>query len=743
MKEKKFPTVLKLWKYEVERQAHKFNLPHRNIIYNLVDFEEMSEIVSRQGFPVLPHHWRYGQESYYWKNYRRFGLGIFYELVINTEPIYGFLLDCNSLVTMKGVISHVIGHAHLFDHNVYCAKQNRNMISTLGNDAQWYEEQCALHGATRVKEFYDWALSLEHLIDIHAPFLSKAKEKTPEEKEKASEDRHTIKRVVSRQSLPSYMDDFLNPAEWVEQERKRLQIEEEQERELAKGLRIPREPTSDVLGFLMLHAPLEDYQRGLLAMIRRQSYYTLMGTRVKGIHEGWASLWEEEIMQETGVLQDSESSEFNQQMAGVQRQGHGLNPYRLFNDLFRDIRFRWDTGRHGKIWEECTHQDVKRHWDEFIVYKSIQDELGQDPPATLEKWREFSAFVQELRAGKLGYPKEFFVRDFLLRENLIPAWKRYQQAEKELADLVCRLQETKEIEKELPLTADPDKFVDVDTDSGQKITAQEEMFKTRRDLFLSRGRKDLWAWTVPELEREIGALNFLLDFQKRYQHGEITIQPLLVYPAWGEHGARHREPIQLGLGLEKIFDVSAVCDDITFLDEFFTKEFCESHRYFLYKAKPVLDTETWEMSQHYVIESRAFERIKQRLLFRYTNFHSPIILVQNANYNGRGGLYLKHEHLGVDLDFVTKGGMYVTEVLRNIYYLNGKRRIHLESIVTRQEEEKPWWWDWHQNKDKDAPNWPKTLSGKRILFSYGTDKDNKEGITVKTLEEEVFFPEPF
>lgn len=744
MQERKFPTVLKLWKYEIERQASKLNLPHRDIIYYLVDFEEMSEVVSHHGFPVLPRHWKYGQDSLYWKKYRLFGLGIVYELVINTEPIYGYLLDCNSLPTMKAVQAHVIGHAHLFDHNMYCAKQNRNMLTLLGNDAQWYESQCALHGAERVKEFYDQALSLEDLIDIHASFFSAPRSKTTEERDQAFEDGRTVNRIEPRDSLPGYMDEFLNPAEWVKQEKERLRVEEERERELAKGLRIPREPATDVLGFVTMHAPLEDWQRGILAMIRRQSYYKLMGVRVKGLHEGWASYWEEEIMYEAGVLKDSESSEFNQQMAGVQKQGAGLNPYRLFYDLLRDIRFRWDTGRHGKIWDECTIKDIRGRWDEFMVYKKIREESGSNQSFFEKRWMEFSAFVQELRLGRLGYPKEFFIRDFFLRENLIPAWTRYQQADQERSDLARRLEETQAIESALPDFGPADESGDVDLVSGQKITNRERMFKARRDLFWSKERKDLWSWTSHELEREISAVEVLLRFRSDYQEGKINCrETLLIPPSWEDHKQRYPEPVELSIGLKKIFDVSAYCDDFTFLDEFFTKDFCESHRYFLYKAKKVFDSETLDYLDRYVLESKAFERIKQRLLFRYTNFYSPIIVVRDANYKNRGSLYLRHEHLGVDLDFVTKGGMYITDVLRSFYHLNGKRPVHLESIVTRKEEEKPWWWNWHLNKDKEAPDWPKTLSGKRILFSYGIDEKGKEGLTVKLLEEEVFFPEPF
>ena len=59
----KFPTELKLWKYELERLGLRFGLQLIPIDYTVVDFDEMGEIAATHGFPVVPPHWRNGQES--------------------------------------------------------------------------------------------------------------------------------------------------------------------------------------------------------------------------------------------------------------------------------------------------------------------------------------------------------------------------------------------------------------------------------------------------------------------------------------------------------------------------------------------------------------------------------------------------------------------------------------------------------------------------------------------------------
>ena len=148
-----------------------------------------------------------------------------------------------------------------------------------------------------------------------------------------------------------------------------------------------------------------------------------------------------------------------------------------------------------------------------------------------------------------------------------------------------------------------------------------------------------------------------------------------------------------------------------------------------------------------MLETQSFERIKRKLLYQYTNFYEPIIVVQDGNYLGKGLLYLKHIHTGVDLDFASKGGAYVIEVLRSFFQIwGGKKRVFLETVVTIKEEEKPWWWHWHQSRTKNAPQWPQTLQGKRTLFSYGVNNEGKEGLDIRTLDNTVMvveFPEPF
>jgi stage V sporulation protein R len=91
------------------------------------------------------------------------------------------------------------------------------------------------------------------------------------------------------------------------------------------------------------------------------------------------------------------------------------------------------------------------------------------------------------------------------------------------------------------------------------------------------------------------------------------------------------------------------------------------HKYFTY---------AWsEQAGTFVIESREFQKIKQRLLFNLTNFGKPIISVVDGNYRNRGELLLRHEYNGVDLRLD-----HAIATLANIQAL-WTRPVHLQTVV--------------------------------------------------------------
>ena len=122
-----------------------------------------------------------------------------------------------------------------------------------------------------------------------------------------------------------------------------------------------------------------------------------------------------------------------------------------------------------------------------------------------------------------------------------------------------------------------------------------------------------------------------------------------------------------GLGREKIFEVRRIHNDLTFIDEFFTLEFCRWNKLFKFGYNDHTD--------YYEVESREFPKVKQQLLTSLTNRGRPLISVRDGNYKNRGELYLEHDYSGVELELG-----YANGTLENLYQL-WQRPVHVESVL--------------------------------------------------------------
>jgi stage V sporulation protein R len=133
--------------------------------------------------------------------------------------------------------------------------------------------------------------------------------------------------------------------------------------------------------------------------------------------------------------------------------------------------------------------------------------------------------------------------------------------------------------------------------------------------------------------------------------------------------AKHHWDLRLGLGFKKIKEVRALYNDVTFLDEFLTPEFAMRQKLFSFGYN--------NRNERYEIESREFKQVKEKILFQLTNFGNPFIYVEDANFENRGELLLKHDHQGIDLRLD-----YAREVLGALVRV-WKRPVN---VLTKQDE---------------------------------------------------------
>lgn len=332
---------------QIEKMAREYGLDPFETIFELVDAKQLYEVAAYGGFPTRYPHWRFGMDFDQMTKSYDYGFQKIYELVINNDPCYAYLMNSNSLVDQKIVIAHVYAHSDFFKSNQYFKSTDRKMMDKIANHAvriRAFQEQ---YGVEEVENFIDVCLSIENLINIYRPYK-------PEEQIKAKE--------------------------------------------------------KDILGFLMNHAPLEEWQAEILSIVREEAYYFIPQGQTKIMNEGWASFWHSKILTE-GILNDPEIIDFADHHAGALVSHPGqINPYKLGIEIFRNIEDRWNKGQFGKEYEDCEDIDMKKNWDKKL-------DGGLSKIFEVRKLYNDITFIDEFLTPELCEKQKLFVYHYNKRNN--------------------------------------------------------------------------------------------------------------------------------------------------------------------------------------------------------------------------------------------------------------------------------------------------------------------------------------
>ncbi|MFQ5410863.1 MAG: SpoVR family protein, partial [Phycisphaerae bacterium] len=344
---------------EITEIAAEAGLDFFETRFELVDFDTMQQIASYGGFPQRYPNWRFGMEYERLRKQHVYGLGKIYELVINNDPCYAYLVADNALVDQKLVMAHVYAHCDFFKNNYWFSKTNRKMMDEMANHATRIRRHGDNYGFERVERFIDTCATLDNLIDPHSPFMQREKKQAAPRTKPAPE--RTIEEDIVRYKSKPYMENWINPREDAARQRKELIDEQDTKRD-----QHPEQPLRDVLQFLLQYAPLEDWEADILSIIREEAYYFAPQGQTKIMNEGWATFWHTRLMT-TKILGDDELITYADHHSGTVAMAPGqINPYKIGVELFRDIEDRWNKGRFGKEYEECAHMGEARKWDKKL-----------------------------------------------------------------------------------------------------------------------------------------------------------------------------------------------------------------------------------------------------------------------------------------------------------------------------------------------------------------------------------------
>lgn len=344
---------------DIQEIARNAGLDFFETRFELVDFDTMQQIAAYGGFPQRYPHWRFGMEYEKLRKQHVYGLGKIYELVINNDPCYAYLVADNMETDQKLVMAHVYAHCDFFKNNYWFSKTNRKMMDDMANHATRIRRHVDRHGYEKVERWIDVCFTLDNLIDPYSPFMQrKAKVQTSDEKRSGEKQ---IEGDAVRYQAKPYMERWINPPAIAKREKEEALSQREKKRR-----QFPEAPMRDVLEFLLDHAPLEDWESDILSIIREEAYYFAPQGQTKIMNEGWATFWHSRLMT-TKILRDDEIITYADHHSGTVHMPPGqINPYKIGVELFRDIEDRWNRGRFGKEYEECTSMEEARKWDKKL-----------------------------------------------------------------------------------------------------------------------------------------------------------------------------------------------------------------------------------------------------------------------------------------------------------------------------------------------------------------------------------------
>ena len=341
-------------------QALKFGLDPFPTHFELVPASIMYEFASYT-LPGRFSHWTHGKAYHRQKMQYDLGLSKIYEMVVNTNPSYAFLMEMNNLLQNTFVAAHVFGHTDFFKNNAYFQHTSRRMIDKVSIHAERITKYEFDHGKLEVERYLDAALSIQEHIDYN--LLLRKDEPKPDEKSVKS---------------PGMYDDL-----WGLDARAR-RAEEERDLLHSKPVKFPEQPEKDLLLFLMRHSPtLQPWQRDILEIVRTEMLYFIPQMQTKTMNEGWACLVGSSlVLTEHGLLR---YDKLHDQLAVGKEVRVGIGNSQCDRITDRHINRQTPTirlrTRRGLVLEGAEEHKISIGPEQWMVLKDVQ--VGQKIPLSV------------------------------------------------------------------------------------------------------------------------------------------------------------------------------------------------------------------------------------------------------------------------------------------------------------------------------------------------------------------------
>ena len=346
----------------IDRELKKWGLDYYPPIIEMLEYDQMSEVAAYGGFPVRYPHWKFGMEYEELARGYEYGFSKIYEMVVNTSPYcYIYCLNSNNLIDNVTVIIHALGHSDFFKNNVFFGPTSGNMMNQLADNAMRIGKYMDRWGKERVTKFIDDILKISTLTDPTKAWDTKKVKKM------IFKDERIVSHPRRLQNDSSYMEDWINTREWLEAEKERIEKED-----IQRQLDIFNTPVKDIFGYLKDNGNFKPWQQDIISMLYDEAMYFSPQGATKMLNEGWASMIDYKLCACEGLISlgqehpDTGIIQYAKHKMGVLGGKFSENPYKLGFELLSDIEDRWNKGKFGREWEECTDINEREKWDKKL-----------------------------------------------------------------------------------------------------------------------------------------------------------------------------------------------------------------------------------------------------------------------------------------------------------------------------------------------------------------------------------------
>lgn len=353
------------WNEKIEKKVKEYGLECYPQEFEMINFNEMIGYEAYVGMPSRYPHWSFGKSYEKNKTLYSFNLtGLPYEMVINSDPCLAYLMKDNTLLLQILTMAHVYGHNDFF-------KNNR--LFKQGTNAKYTLEMFNLD-AKIIREYIDdpsiGYSEVERILDA------------------AHAIRYQTRRNIGVTELSNdrIKENLLNE---YENKKENINILDSYKEIAFPDLeKIPLEPVDDIVGFLIEYGQLEEWERNILRIVKRETEYFVPQIETKIMNEGWASYTHYNILKQLKLPQELHFEFLKRHNDVIAPAIGGLNPYYIGFKIFEDIEKRYGK---EKIFEV---REIER--DSSFLRRYLTKELCEELNLFQYNERTFDIVIEEI-----------------------------------------------------------------------------------------------------------------------------------------------------------------------------------------------------------------------------------------------------------------------------------------------------------------------------------------------------------